>query len=78
MELITAMKIIRALQQGKSPQTEEALLADSICLQQDVKEALTIALEKLADAANRMGRQQNLPPNLRKTVVAQRGRPTDK
>jgi len=70
MELITAMKIIRALQQGKSPQTEEPLPFDSICLQEDVKEALTMSLERLSWSVNEKLREESLPPNSGKPWTA--------
>ncbi len=63
MELITAMKIIRTLHLGKSPETEAPLPVDSVCMRADVKEALEIALERLAFSANQNGSQHNLPPN---------------
>jgi hypothetical protein len=61
MELITAMKIVRALHLGKSPETEEPLPADSICLREDVKAALEVALERLAWSANQKAREESLP-----------------
>ena len=61
MELIAAMKIVRSLHLGKSPETDEPLPPDSICLQEDVKAALEVALERLAWSANQKAREQNLP-----------------
>ena len=63
MELITAMKIIRALHLGKSPETEAPLPEDSICMRADVKEALQMALERLAWSINEKLRENSMPPN---------------
>lgn len=63
MELIAAMKIIRTLHLGQSPETEEPLPADSVCMRADVKEALEMALERLAFSANQKTREQNQPAN---------------
>jgi hypothetical protein len=58
MELIAAMKIVHL---GKSPETDEPLSPDSICLQEDVKAALEVALEQLAWSANQKAREQSFP-----------------
>jgi hypothetical protein len=63
MELIAAMNIVRALHSGQLPNTDEPLPPESICLREDVKAALEVALERLAWAANQKPREQNLPPN---------------
>ncbi len=63
MELITAMKIIRTLSQGKSPETEQPLPADSICLQSDIRQALEMALGRLSWSVNEKLRETALPPN---------------
>jgi len=61
MELIAAMKIVQALHLGKSPETDEPLPAGSICLQEDVKAALEMALERLTWSANQKTREQSVP-----------------
>jgi hypothetical protein len=61
MELIAAMKIVQALHLGKSPETDEPLPAGSICLQEDVKAALEVALERLAWSVNQKTREQSVP-----------------
>jgi len=61
MEVIDAMKIVRALHSGKSHKDEEPLPGDSICLEDDVKAALEVALERLAWSANQKVREQSLP-----------------
>lgn len=63
MELIQAMKIIEALHLGKSPETEEPLAQGSICLREDVKQALEMALERLAWSVKKKAREQGMPPN---------------
>jgi len=63
MDLIAAMKIIRVLHMGKVPETEEALPEGSVCLREDVKGALEVALERLAWSANQSTRVQDLLPN---------------
>jgi hypothetical protein len=61
MEANAAMKIVRALHTGTSPQTEEPLPPGSICLEEEVKAALGVALDQLAALANQKIREQNLP-----------------
>ena len=63
MEIVTAMNLVRSLHLGKSPETGEPLPSDSICLREDVRGALEVALEHLAGAANQKARQQSQPPN---------------
>jgi hypothetical protein len=61
MELIAAMKIVQALHLGKSPETDDPLPPESICLQEDVKAALEVALERLTWSANQKAREQSVP-----------------
>jgi hypothetical protein len=61
MDLIAAMKIVRALHAGKSPESDEPLPSDSICLRDDARAALEVALEKIAWSANQKVREQTLP-----------------
>jgi hypothetical protein len=63
MDRITAMKIIRTLHLGHFPDTDGPLPEDSICRREDVQQALSAALEDVADAANRSDKERNLPPN---------------
>lgn len=63
MELLTAMNIVRSLHLGKFPETGQPLPPDSICLREDVRGALEVALERLAWTANQQSREKSLPPN---------------
>jgi hypothetical protein len=61
MELIAAVKMVQALHLGKSPETDEPLPPGSICLQEDVKAALEVALERLTWSVNQKTREQSVP-----------------
>lgn len=71
MELQMAMKIIRALHQGKCPETEVALPEGSVCLKADVRQALAVALDRLAWSVNEKLREDSLPPNSGKPWTAE-------
>jgi hypothetical protein len=61
MELMAATKIVQALYLGKSPETDKPLPPGSICLQEDVKAALEVALERLTWPVNQKAREQSVP-----------------
>ena len=61
MEVLAAMQIVRALHSGKSPKSDEPLPPRSICLDDEVRAALAVALEQLAWSANHKTGEQILP-----------------
>jgi hypothetical protein len=71
MELMAAMQIIRTLREGKIPDTNKTLEEGSVCERQDVREALGIALERLAWSVNEKLREQSMPPNSGKPWTAE-------